>query len=650
MKNFYKHFVRPVSLALILSILFVPGCGGGDGGSQDQKPVAVAEGAAFWGSLLSKALGGIVAGAEGKIGGEVMGVMLQLIGFSTGEKDYTEAIAGMNDKLDQITSKLGTIATSLKQLETTLEIDADKIIANLTDPSVYITIINAHQETFNSYVDPRLPPPSKDELITFATDTESQIILETAVTGIHDAILPPTAPVRNGALDNYVDLCKLKMEAASATLNQCYQGLELYLSQLLYYQIRGVNLVVEAKNVLDKAGKPRRPSAKDYISGPGGFIQSKLKPEVDNFILNVRRLVLSRVDLANSNSFLPADAQSILARADFLAIQIMNAQNPDDPNNHFGLSSILISTKNINGGVIPNLMARNRAGTIYSGVGVSSTVSGKMYDSWQGNHVSGVSDYYFIKYDFGVLPNGEYDIVDHDLRVLATTTVKSYTSDYVVAAAGAAKPIPYGHVVIHNRVGPKDAFENYASWGVGSWDLEYVDLLYPMVASRAFGLTDGLSTCTFPWQAAIPGSSCGRTHFHGKGELAATFYYDGSSASPPTIHLSAHAVGAASYESSKTPVSIYYRIGILDLTGTLNTEFATNQKENPFVTLLGGTVAIDDQIERHVPLSNLIAGHEYYLYFYCSVYGYDKNRKTWDGEKRASMSLKDIKENVYITF
>ena len=95
------------------------------------------------------------------------------------------------------------------------------------------------------------------------------------------------------------------------------------------------------------------------------------------------------------------------------------------------------------------------------------------------------------------------------------------------------------------------------------------------------------------------------------------------------------------------PVKIYYRIGMVDRTDNVVTVYQSEEKTSPYITY-GGTINIDTHINLSVPLSSLIPGHRYYLFFYCLIDG----AKAWSGNTPtiAKMQIIDIQGNVYLTF
>lgn len=622
MKKVKSVSVGLLALVLGLSFIFVlSGCNRGGNDATKSPPVLGGAGEPFFGAVLSKVIGGIVSGAEGKIGGEAMGVILQLLGWGGGDGDQA-ALAAMNTKLDQIIDTLSLIENDLVQLGVNVILAKDEVLANINDPTAAITRIGtAQDDLIDLATGKKAGGVNRADILSYANKVENVYLTENDVSTIHDAIIPPTI-VKAPVLNNYVNYV---IASPLSSLFDSYRGLELYFSQLVYNQIKGVNLVVEAKTAQEKAGILSAGSAKTYLDN---FRKDKLKPEVDNFLLNARRLILSRVDLVNGNSlFLPADAQKVLERADFLAIQIL-AQD------HFGLRFNLIGTTDVIGGVA-GLTARGRQTALTaSGTGVISTVPGKTYDHWVGNHLSGVSDYNVISYDFGALANGDYDILDKSGTVLATATVRSYTSDFVLSPTGT---IGYGNAVLSKRVGAKEAFNSNASWGWGTWNITNATGLYATPDSRASGVQGPVQK--------LPGGGS----FNAVGELSATFVYDSPVSKPMTIHYSAHAYGTGEnvddsmlkHGSGYFFSHIRYGIGLMDLTtNTFVTVLKTNKADGAL------QFKIDDRITDTYSFTPT-PGHVYYLYFNTSTWGSYYNSIYGSS---SSMSITEIAGNVYITF
>ena len=452
---------------------------------------------------------------------------------------------------------------------------------------------------------------------------EDTFVIDEQINTIHDAILPPDI-AKTPVLDNFASLGINRITQEGKSMADAYLGLETYFSQLLYYQMQGVNLFIETKVFRTKAGLPQI-DGMDALAYMDFFIKNKLKPEVDNFMNNVYRLILSQVSLEESSSFLPGDTPTILSRANFFRVQALNQD-------HFGLRGTLISTKDLISDVISLNAKSIQTSDVYQGSGVLSTASGKTYDFWQGNHVSGVSDYYAINYDFenssDVPTDGKYDIiVETGETVLASATVQNYTPDYVQDKTGA---ISYGHALMYKRVGARDAFNNNATW---SWWEE--DLKNASANGGASVRWTGLS------------GEAQNDEYHGKDELDAHFVYSSTESAPITLHYSAHAYGTTESDSNSgaggtANSKIYYRIGLFDATtDQIVHEIKTNEKTTPD----SGKESLDDNVSGEFVFPDPSPGHDYYVYFNCQISG-----NSYYGSAKGKINIDSIERNIYVSF
>ncbi len=596
-------------------------CGGGGGESSppppspSPSPSPLAD-ESFYGSLLNVAITGLVKGAGQSFGSDAMGQILQLLGWGSGSSDQA-VLDAMNQKLDQIINTLNVIESQLNQLETQLQITTDEILANANDPTTAISEISTFQSELTNLSTTNTVGTVNQSIIlnNYANQFEASFKVDVDVTIIHDAMIPPTT-VKVPVLDNFVNLCTLRISPAVA-LTDCYQGLELYFSQLIYNQIKGVNIAVESKVAQEKGGLVPVGTAKAYMAD---FQANVLQPEVATFQAAVRKLILNQGDLINTATFLPPDTAAIVARADFLAIQLLTQD-------HFGLRANLIATQDLVSSPI-TLTAKNQAtGQSYPGNGTMATAYGPAYDSWNGNQVSSNNAYNVVSYDFGPVPNGNYNIVDQSGNVLATAQVQTYTTDYVVSDSGT---VNYGNAVFAKRVGAKDAFNNNANW------IWWTNSLHNTGAN---------GNASVKW-TGLEGSAQNDS-YSGTDELDAHFLYNNSRSLPITIHYAAHAYGttysdANSAAGGSAESKIYYRIGLWDAT--------TNQQVNQFYTnqvSTGGTGknALGDLPNSSFVFPNPSPGHDYYLYFYCTI-----NGDSQYGDAGGQITIDGIVGNVYVTF
>lgn len=611
-----------LSIAVLLTFTSLMSCSDSDSEPVENHRTLLGDEQPFYGSLLKKIISGLIEGAGQKIGYKTMGEILELLGWgSGGDQEYLDA---MTQKLQEIVNLLGEIINSLKALLLQLDITEEEILANTNDPTAAITKIGtAHEELQGLAQGKKSGTVDEKTLKDFVLRVENTFVIDEQINTIHDAILPPDI-AKTPVLNNFASLGINRITQGSKNLADAYLGLETYFSQLLYYQMQGVNLFVETKVFRTKAGLPQI-DGMDAQAYMDFFTKNKLKPEVENFMNNVYKLILSQVSLENSSTFLPADAPAILSRANFFRAQALNQD-------HFGLRGTLISTKDLISSVI-DLNAKNiQTSDAYQGTGVLSTASGKTYDFWQGNHVSGVSDYYAINYDFenaGDAPgDGTYEIVlGKEGTILAYATVQNYTSDYVKDKKGT---ISYGHALMYKRVGARDAFNNNATWSWWEKELKNTSA-NGGASSRWTGLSGGAQN----------------DDYHGEDELDAHFVYSSTESAPITLHYSAHAYGTTESSSNSSAggfanSKIYYRIGLFDATTNRNVhEIKTNQVTTPD----SGKASLNDHVTGKFVFPNPSPGHDYYVYFNCQIKG-----NSYYGSAKGDITIDSIERNIYLSF
>ena len=626
-----KHY-KTITLALVLFIFLglanFMGCSDSDSTvPNNQSRTLLGDEEPFYGSLLQKVLSGLIEGAEQKTGADVMGEILSLLGWGGGgdDKQYLEA---MTQTLQKIVGLLNDIIQSLNALLLQLEITEEEILANTNDPTQAITQIETANEELQGLAQGK-DPGSVDEatLKAFVERVEDTFVIDEQINAIHDAILPPDI-AKTPVLDNFANLGIDRVKQQGKSIADAYLGLESYFSQLLYYQMQGVNLFVETKIFRTKAGLSQIDGmdAKAYMDF---FQKNLLWPEMDNFMNNVWKLILSHVSLVDSNSFLPQDTSAILSRADFFIIQALNQD-------HFGLRGTLISTKDLISGVI-GLSARNQqTSDIYQETGTLHTALGPTYDFWEGNKIKGVSEYYVIGYDFenaGNFPNdGNYDITaQSDGAVLASATVQNYTPDYVQDSTGT---IQYGHALMYKRVGAEEAFNNNTTWVWWSKDLQNTSA-NGSASSKYAGLDGGAQNDSYK----------------GEAEIDAHFIFEGNESGesiPLTINYSAHAYGntqsnSITDNSGFANSKIQYIIGIWDLTDDFVNVHILEQKTAS--TGNNGSSSINDSPKGSWAFPNPSPGHEYYVGFYCYIEG-----NSYDGGADGKITVDSIAGNVSLSF
>ncbi len=227
---------------LIFSVAAPMGCGD----SQREAPYPSLQGdeASFYGSLLQAVLSGLLKGAAGQAGSAAMGEIMELLGWGGGSGDKS-VLDEMSKKLDKIIQILNDIRSTLQSLLLALNITEEEIIANTNDPTEAITNIRTSHQELQGLAKGKNPGTvDQTTLQNFTNRVENIFVIDKQINAIHDAILPPTI-AKSPVLENYTNLGINRISQQSKRLTDAYLGLENYFSQLLYYQMEGVNLLQE---------------------------------------------------------------------------------------------------------------------------------------------------------------------------------------------------------------------------------------------------------------------------------------------------------------------------------------------------------------------------------------------------------------------
>ena len=489
----------------LLQVVTPSGSGGGLGDEESN----------FEGRLLQVALEGLVTGASEQGGAAAYGNLLSVLGWGS------DADAGhykeMRNTLNDIKSGVSRIETEVAELNAALAITEKEILLNANDPKEAISDIITFNDELTGLSQTSEPGQADQKrVLKLADDVQNGLVVEKAVTRIAEAIRPHS--VSKPVLDNYTSLLIQRMSSSDTDLKGACIALETYFSELLYYQLQGVTLVVEAKTALAKNGTPDVTSADYYYTH---FKADTLVPEVQSFMDNTWRLIAARGSLAHTAGFLPAEAQTVAARAEFLREQALGT----DPS---GLRAHAVVTSN-HTGELTTATARGSDGSSYKAKDTSTTtVSGPVYDSWKGAKVSPSTDYQVVTFDFGAVPAGTYTIEGAAGFAPAAVEVRPYTADYAPDAAG---KILYGCALGHTRTGAVEAFAAGAGGAGRTWKhggSSNVSLGGSLAADKI--TASGHET---------------NDKFTGEIQVDYRFTFGGSKAATVTIPSRAHAVGSA---------------------------------------------------------------------------------------------------------
>jgi len=578
------------------------------------------EESSFDGKLLQLVVEGLATGAAQEAGGDAYGNVLSLLGWGT-DSD-SKRYEAMAKTLIAVETDIAAIKAELSQLQTQLKMTEEEILANTNDPTAAITEITTYDEELQGLGESVGPGKgNRASILAFAEKVEDDYRIENDVNLIGSAIVPPSE-AKTPALDNYTSLLINRMSSQGVALPDAYFALETYFSQLLYYQLQGVTLVVEAKTAAAKSGAT--PVGTDAATYYANFKTHRLAPEVQNFLNNTWRLIAARVSLTHTSQFLPADAHGVAARAEFLRTQTLAMD-------HFGLRANALVTSN-HSGELTTATATSADGTAYPAkTTTTATVPGPIYDSWKGKTVSASTDYQVVTFDFGAVPAGTYSVTAAAGFTAKAVQVQTYTPDYTLAADG---KILYGYAIGDTRVGAVEAFA--AGAGViggrtwvhgGAAHVNHSGNLESDKISISGNQTNG--------------------KFSGEYQVDYRFVYSGPKPAQVTIPTTAHAYGTLSStidmnldDPGSADAKATATMGVWDSTtnkivskaSSWSTEVENNEKANP---------------NWHPPESFTFKaepGHSYTVYFTVSVSGSGN-----DGTATAQLTVDSMK-GMYLKF
>ena len=569
----------------------------------------------FEGRLLQVAIKGLITGASEQAGGDAYGNILSLLGWG-GDAD-TGHYKEMQDKLDDIGKGIAEIKSELADLQSQVKITQDKIIGNGNDPAAAITEITTYNDELQGLSESVTTPGAGDKaaILAFAEKVEDDYRIENDVNLIGAAMIPPTT-AKDPVLDNYTHLLTLQMQGNKLDLPTAYSALETYFIQLLYYQLQGVTLVVEAKTAIAKAGgNPVGTSAEAYYTR---FRTRQLAPQVQNFMYNTWRLIVDRGSLAHTSGFLPADAKGIASRAEFLRTQTLAMD-------HFGLRAHAVVTSNHKDELSAATATASDGAVHAAKATATTTVPGPIYDSWKGSKVSPSTEYQVVTFDFGDVPVGTYSITGPAGFAPAAVKVQSYTADYAADTAG---KIHYGCGLGHTRVGAQEAFAAGAGGAGRTWK------------------HGGASNVSFSGSLASDSISVSghetNDEFTGEIQVDYRFTYAGSTPADVTIPTPAHAHGNAVTAvevdmdgSGSADATVTATMGVWDSTSSKIVSAANKwSKEVSYKQ----SASADWRPKNSAFGFRAVPGHSYTVYFTVSVSG-----SAHDGSSTAKLTIDSMK-------
>ncbi|MCK5667270.1 MAG: hypothetical protein KAI17_27475, partial [Thiotrichaceae bacterium] len=428
-------------------------------------------------------------------------------------------------------------------------------------------------------------------------------------------------------LNNFTDLLLNRHYVNKGSLKDAYNSLELYTSQLVYNQLKGVNLVVEAEHINgDKASalaylqEYQNNILNEEIGTPGNGV---------SFIYNTWRMALLNMDIypSDGSSYFSQEIQDILKRAEFYKVQTLREK-------YFSLRILLFRTQDI--GNLDDLYVKNSdVSYMLDCQKVDVNMSGKAYDFWNSdNEVKPVNTYDA----YTCLPSenpedvelGTYKVYygSPDTSPIGEVSVEKYDENYTVKSDG---NITYGHTTIFMR-SPMNHFPQVSE----HWSLQ-----------KHSGTNTYISGSANNWPIEI--------YFHqhelelgffGSTELDGHFYYTGNEdkLAEVTYHTEYYleaSVSADAYPGERTTVS--YQTGIYNATNH-NSEC---QIDYSLYAVDGESYSEHRNITHHCKFTAK-PGHHYYVYFKMSIEG--RFEVPDPDTKLSATSRMEKVDSVYVKF
>lgn len=325
-------------IALVFLVIAAAGLVSCDFWMIDIPTVSLTTAGASWSNWVLEALAeGIIHYSTDKSLGWVLSA------FSGGEdsQEIKDALSDMEGKLSQIETDLHTIENELDAISRQIDIDTDTILDAIRQGMMSGAKLRIENQFANVQLFARDGVPgsaaaaaaaqqfSRDFLTTGNDDMDQNVY------DIYGIIMNVDKLGGGGALNVLTTL--LVAMANDGRLMGRYQTLESYFNSLLEVQMKGGALMIEALHQRDDPLADAAMRTSFVGTWPGTaqqWYEQKFLPqiaeEVEEFLRCAERLVLADADLRTDvglpvdapTPFLPADADAILSRADFLAAQV----------------------------------------------------------------------------------------------------------------------------------------------------------------------------------------------------------------------------------------------------------------------------------------------------------------------------------------
>jgi hypothetical protein len=605
-----KHLKSIILILLAAVLLFTTVQCNNDCNDDNDNKLKLEDSSSFGADLIKTIVVGLAKGAASEIGGDAMGKMLDLLGWGDPDDDGDkEELDEMNGKLDTIINMLDNIWNFLGGLLLQLKILEADILKEVNNPTDALDEIDTyHTELIQIAKGKRPGQVDQQDILDLAGYIEDGLRIENDVNGIFRAICPLTI-ASTPILNNYTNLVYDTMRAGNGTFTDAYLGLELYTSQLVMNQLKGVNLVVEAMNLDDDDT-----SATTYLDWYNGI----LTEEIDNpsngasFMYNVYRLALANIDLTpdDEQTFFSEEIHSSLARALFYRHISLYSDQP------LGLQFLLFTTQDADHLAPDYLLARSDSYTTVRlwrhEITTVIDVPGKVYDHWDDNHLSPSTLYnvYIYTPDWRGTPPGDYHIETPDSHYIdAYATVETYDSNYTKTDDG---EINYGCAVKFlrtpvNRADPDDAH----------WTSDHLTSDGTVhVSGHAYDLPIKIRGELF--------STWAYDKYEGWAQLRHYFYYDGDEDRTVYVDFGVNVSAYAIYDTPGTTgeTSADFHVSVWDTTDNKRVGGLEGKKEIQNYKDTGKYKVSFDETIRDTVTFTAKPGHHYRTYYYEHVTGY----------------------------
>jgi len=567
-----------------------------------------AEGHSMYASLISTALEGFIGGATGDVGGFVMGLILQELGWGNADNDNEDKLLqSMNNKLDDIVSDLSVIKNELNSLASQLQLDMDDIKKNILDPTDAINDIGTtHDEFISQFGDKKVGEENQTKIIQFIDEhIENNFHIEDAYNTISHAINPETIAT-TPALSNFTNYVNDSYGLKNGTLTDAYNTLELYTSQLLTHQLKAVNLIIEAKHIKDG-----NTSVNNFLK----IYQSHLHQMIrdagngESFLYNAYRLALLHANplpYKEGSSFLNKESEALLKRAFFYSLQATDSKT-------YGVRILVFETQDTDSNKDFFILNKDvsKGYSEFKCQQIDNPVPGHIYTHWDNNHIQSQTQYKVYECNISdPIKPGNYDIFDEDPSQLARTNIKSiaqikienYDMNYAIKKDA---NITYGLTTIFRR-----SEFNHFTHDSPYWHAHKSDITCSEIVGSP------------PWGAGIKGPyNCGTRQYKGTYEIRGDFHYDDSQ--ERTLYIDYHAQFFAlinkAYYGDEASASVHF--GVWDITE----DEEASKKCSPFYDF-SHTGAVKHKFKKHIYPKGICSftakpNHSYHIYFKMHVKG-----------------------------